>query len=126
MNRVGGRKSSSVWKSPTNGKLAPNDRFSDNPHMSFEPPPIPIPMATLAYAPPPENRRPGIMMAVGVMSIVLASLRLLASLGGGFFNFAMLAMSRMPMPTTIVPPGAPTANPSTATVTVDGIEVDPD
>lgn len=93
--------------------------------MASEPPPLPIPLATLAYAPPPQNRRPGIMTAVGVISIVLASLSLLASLGGVFSNMAMLAMSRVTMPITIVPPGATTAKPSTETVTADGITVDP-
>src|SRR5690349_11692170 len=94
--------------------------------MPPDPPPLPIPVATLAYAPPPQNRRPGIMTAVGVTSIVLASLSLLMSVGGVFSNFAMLAMSRMPMP-AMTPPVAPTpTKSSTATVTVDGIEVDPE
>jgi hypothetical protein len=94
--------------------------------MQSEPPPIPIPVATLAYAPPPQNRRPGIMTTVGVISIVLASLSLLASVAGVFSNLAMLAMSRVPMPSVSMPSVPTPVSQSPAKVTVDGIEVDPD
>ena len=97
--------------------------FDDNPPMSQSPPPL-VPLATLAYQPPPQSQRPGLMTAVGVVSIVLASLSAISSVGGVFSNLAMLMMSTMSAKMASIQATVPIAAP-TPIVTVDGVLVDP-
>ena len=64
------------------------------------PPLAPLPFATLAYATPLANRRPGILTAVGIISIVIGCLSGLSSCGGVASGFMFMKMSGM----TITPP----------------------
>src|SRR5688572_4487296 len=57
----------------------------------------------LAYMIPPQNPRPGMITAIGVISIVIASLSTLSALGSSFQAIAMFFMSntnRTPAATT--------------------------
>ena len=56
--------------------------------------PAPIPVAALAYSTPVIHARPGILTAVGVISIVIASISGLVSLGSGCQSFFMMRMAR--------------------------------
>lgn len=77
------------------------------------PPPIPVPAQALAYSTPLPYRRPGIVTAIGVMSIVIACLSLLANFGTGMSAWGFLMMSRMTarmsrsMTTLATPPAPP-------------------
>jgi len=94
--------------------------------MTFQPPPTPVPVATLAYQTPPRIRRPGNLTAVGVLSIVFGSFSGLSSFGGVLSGIVMLTFvgMRTPMPilTKTASPVAAAPNPI---VTVDGIVVSP-
>jgi hypothetical protein len=60
----------------------------------------PLPVQSLSYGyGPPGTGRPGILTAVAVLSIVLASLSLLAGLWGGLFSIGMYAVSQIRVPT---------------------------
>jgi hypothetical protein len=89
-----------------------------------EPPPIPVPVATLAYAPPPRDSRPGILTAVAVMSIVLGSLSALYSVGSLFSAIGMLVMSKISTTTAIQATPGVSSGP-VKVVTVDGVQIDP-
>ena len=77
-----------------------------------DPTPSPDPVATLEYSyPTTQHGRPGIITAIGVMSIIVACLSGLASLWGAFSGVSYYMMSRMP-PAVFTPP--PTPGPATA------------
>jgi hypothetical protein len=86
-----------------------------------------VPMAALAYQPPPRYDRPGVMTAVGVISIVVASLSILSSLSGALSGVGMLIMAKLKPPTggyAVPQIVAAPINPAPI-VTVDGVSVDP-
>jgi len=58
-------------------------------------PPAPVPVQTLDYSDPPRQGRPGLVTAIGVMSIVVASLSVLFSLQTGAQAVGFFFMSRM-------------------------------
>lgn len=96
--------------------------------MSDVPPPIPppippraVPVQPLGYASAIYNRRPGVLTAVGVASIVLAllgGLTALQSLGSGWAFMAM----RGRVPTSMPAPVQPVAPATGPLVTVDGLD----
>lgn len=77
--------------------------------MTLQPPTIPV--ATLHYQPPRRLDRPGIMTAMGVMSIVIASLSGLFSLGTALSAIGMLVISSRPI--SIPVPAAPSTTGAT-------------
>jgi hypothetical protein len=101
--------------------------------MTYQPPmpTAPIPVAPLQWpAPPPQRRgRPGIITAIGIMSIIVACIALMANLIITFMSFGMLVGSRTPrMLTPPMPPPAlnsGAAAPNGATAIVGGIQIDP-
>src|SRR5262245_53643802 len=75
--------------------------------MSNVPPIIPLPVQPLEYTNPyHRSSRPGILTAVGVMSIVIACLSFLSSLSGIFMALVFVLMGKS-MPSGPIPP-APT------------------
>src|SRR5689334_8786970 len=68
--------------------------------MTYRPPPLPV--SPLAYDVGPGGARPGIITAMGVMSIIVACLSGLASLWALFFGLGMLMMSQIPRGTSTV------------------------
>jgi hypothetical protein len=91
------------------------------------PPPIPAqPVETLSYALPPTNRRPGILTAVGIISIVVGCLSGLSSCGGVFSGvmFATLSSRMFATPPSPATPTPPAPNASRATVTIGGLPWD--
>jgi len=63
--------------------------------MSSLPQPLPpVPVQPIAY-PPPEAQRPGLITAIGVVSIIVGSLGLLFNGIGGLQAFAVMMMSNM-------------------------------
>src|SRR5687768_1106014 len=74
------------------------------------PPPQQLPLgAMLEYSHPSAAHRPGIIIAVGVMSIVVGCISGLANLSGAFSGVAFMMMSRMQTPPTPTPAPAATA-----------------
>ena len=75
--------------------------------MSY-PPPMPVSPLGYDMAGGMQRGRPGIITAIGVMSIVVACLSGIFSLLGVFYAFGMFMVSKMPvpMPTTLPTPGA--------------------
>src|SRR5437773_2135082 len=85
-------------------------------------PPPPIPAVPLGYAPPPREGRPGILTALGIVSLIVACLSCLASLGGIASAIVFLAMSGMSFPV----PTPPTPRVYTGgAVTENGLTVNP-
>jgi hypothetical protein len=85
----------------------------------------PLPIAPLSYDMSPRHGRPGLVTAMGVMSVILACVGGIAGLISLFLSFGMIMaatasrqLASMPMP-TIVPPTAP-SYPATAPGAVDG------
>ncbi len=74
-----------------------------------QPPPVPLRAMPLEYVRSGQAPRPGLVTAIGVMSIVVASLSMLANLSMGMMGFGFLVASRMPVAVT-----------TTSTVTVTG------
>jgi len=99
--------------------------------MTYQPPPptAPIPVAPLQWpeAPPVRRGKPGIITAMGVMSIIVACLSGFASFGITFATIVMMAASRGPA--TWTPPTPPAqalpSGPNGATAIVGGIQIDP-
>lgn len=56
--------------------------------------PPPVPVQTLLYSIPVRRGRPGIVTAIGVLCIVIASLSGIASFGTGFYTFIFYVMSQ--------------------------------
>src|SRR5688572_15044125 len=77
-----------------------------------EPPPFPMPVEPLGYGNPYYGRRrPGILTAVGVLSIIVGGLSFLASALGGAGAFVLMRTAAMPMPVMRPAPAtAPTTN----------------
>src|SRR4051794_36297640 len=98
--------------------------------MSHYPPPMPpqspIPVQPVSYLSPYASRgRPGILTAVGVMSIVVACFSFLGSLSGAFMalGFAMITAT----PARFAPPAATVVQPSAnAPVVSGGLILSPD
>src|SRR6476469_9071206 len=98
----------------------------------------PIPaqaLEPLSYQMPPVNRRPGILTAVGIISIIVACLSGLSSCGGIASSVMFLTMRNMTIP--MPPPPAPAARTGAGlavgdrivpkpAVTIGGIEHDVD
>jgi hypothetical protein len=104
--------------------------------MSTYPPNLPDPVAPLGpleYTMPARRGRPGILTAIGVISIVIACLSGLVSLWGTFAGLGFLMMSTLNAParvtttgtlSTLRAPGAPAAGGAGGTVTIGGIPAD--
>jgi hypothetical protein len=64
------------------------------------PPPLPLPVQPLAYSIPFTRRRPGLITAIGVISIIVACMSGLASFGAGWATYGLTIvakrMARMP------------------------------
>ncbi len=91
--------------------------------MTYPPPPIPpigvppIPIAPLPYS-PPMPVRPGILTAVGVISLILGGLGILASVGGVGRALIYGVASKMSVTAATATPGMVTVGPNgTMTVT---------
>lgn len=73
--------------------------------MTQMPPPIPMPALPLEYPAPPRDGRPGVITAIGVISIVVASMGLLGNVVAGFYavgiSFAAYAAQRTSVSATI-------------------------
>lgn len=64
--------------------------------MSLPPMPVsPVPVQALPYTRPFHGARPGIITAIGVISIVVASLSLIGNLINGLYGFGLLMASQM-------------------------------
>src|SRR5690349_22865007 len=73
------------------------------------------PVETLNYSYMTNREgRPGILTAVGVMSIVVACLSALGSVGSSFSSITYYMMARMPAATFTAPMPMPTTAPTTA------------
>src|SRR5262245_43024205 len=80
--------------------------------MSNDPPPIPqadawvppIPVQPVSSHSPGLRSRPGILTAIGVLSIVVASLSALFSIGGVFMTMGFAMISRMANTTIVAAP----------------------
>jgi hypothetical protein len=83
--------------------------------MSDPPPPTTTrpPLATLDYTYATNRGRPGLITAIGVISIIVACLSGIGSLFGTMSAFAYYMMSRMPA-AAFAPPPVPAAPPTTA------------
>lgn len=57
------------------------------------PPPPPIPVAALSYSMPLRERRPGLVTAIGVIGIIVASITMLTCLTVGFSDFGFFALN---------------------------------
>ncbi len=85
----------------------------------FAPMPPPIPAQALAYPSPWAQARPGIITAIGVISIIVASISAVSSIGQAFTTFGLMAVSKATSamaraqasstPVLAAPPGAPSA-----------------
>ena len=95
--------------------------------------PAPIPVAALAYSTPMAHGRPGILTAVAVISIVIASLSAIASLGTGCQSLVFMQMRRTApamsatatstvVSTPTPPPAAPPANGTGSDATTDNTD----
>jgi len=82
------------------------------------PPPAPIPVQPLAYSLPARQGKPGIITALGVMSIVIACLSGLSSLSTGFYGFGLFMASTMSSRMSSTPMSA-TVSGTAATATAD-------
>jgi hypothetical protein len=88
-----------------------------------DPSPIPAPVTPLEYSYATQRGRPGIITAIGVISIIVACLSGLGSLWGAFGAGTYYMMSKMPAATlappvaTTIPTTNPTATPTTGTTT---------
>jgi hypothetical protein len=99
--------------------------------MTYQPPPptAPIPVAPLQWpeAPPVRRGKPGLITAMGIISIIVACMSGFANFVLTFVAVAMLAGSRGPAVWT--PPAPPVqvapVGPTGATAVVGGLEVDP-
>jgi hypothetical protein len=76
--------------------------------MSYPPPPMPVSPLGYDMAGGMRRGRPGIITAIGVISIVVAGLSGIFSLGGVFYAFTMFTVSKMPVPVPV-----PTTIPAT-------------
>lgn len=105
---------------PTEYDLAPTPQALRRPPIA--PPPPPIPVAALSYSMPLKERRPGLVTAIGVVGIIVASISMITSLGTGGYDalFVMVravssSVASMPRPTATVnvaamgTPSTPTA-----------------
>ena len=99
--------------------------------MSYYPPPVPgspppLPVQTFSYATPVHSGRPGILTAVGVVSICLACFSLLASASGVFTAVVFSTLARGPVvatPATITGNGTAGSWASgSATVVLDNVD----
>jgi hypothetical protein len=68
--------------------------MTDIPTPSESPAPQQIPLATLAYVSPAQNRRPGVLTAVGIMSIVIGCFSGLVSFSMGMQAIVFYGLSR--------------------------------
>src|SRR5687767_1033716 len=80
------------------------------------PPALPVPVQSLSYSMPVRPGRPGVLTAVGVLSIVVACISLLACLiialtAGNFMMLARMGAGGRGVvgPTVVVPQQAPAA-----------------
>src|SRR5688572_6207434 len=76
----------------------------------------PTPVTPLEYSQSSPHGRPGLVTAVGVISIVIGCISALAGLQGTLSGVGLLMMSRMPAPAPVAVP-APTTTAATAPVT---------
>src|SRR5207249_4938957 len=92
-------------------------RHSIGVHLEPSNPTTPIPPVSLGmlnYQEPQAGKRPGILTAVGVLSIVIGCLSGLQGLGGIASGAMMLVMSSMTFPMGVPPPApAPAPAPTT-------------
>jgi len=84
---------------------------------------VPLPVRQLVYSQPPRYGRPGLVTAMGVMSIIIASLSLLFNLSvvfqaAGFFMLSRMALS--PPMTPIAPPSVMVAGSGVTTAGIAG------
>ena len=77
----------------------------------------PLPATPLNYSQPPSRGRPGLITAIGVMSIVVGSLSALGSLSGAVSGSMFLLMSRSGLFTPPAPPAPPRQVPATSPAT---------
>jgi hypothetical protein len=77
--------------------------------MSQYPPPgvAPIPVQPLEYTLPVNPGRPGTITAIGIVSIIIASLSLLGGLGSALWSFSMLMISTATARIPVAPPAPP-------------------
>ena len=64
------------------------------PEPNWSPPPAPVPVQALPYSIPTTSFRPGIITAIGVMSIVVACLSGISSLGSGMYGVGFFILSK--------------------------------
>src|SRR5688572_3609967 len=99
--------------------------------MTYHPPPptAPIPVAPLQWpeAPPVRRGKPGLVTAMGIMSIIVACLSGFANFVLTFVAIGMLAASRGPAVWTPPTPQVQVApvGPGGETAIVGGVEIDP-
>ena len=86
------------------------------------PPPVP---ETLAYSSirPPRDKRPGVLTALAIVSIVIGGFSVLNGVGGVVSAVMLYAMSGMTFPPPGVVPPPPTPAPTTSTTVVTGSSV---
>ena len=83
------------------------------------PPPLPpMPVTPLNYDQRLSEARPGIITAMGVLSVVIGCISGLMSLSGIFSTFVFFAMSRTTIPTPMV--ATPTVTVTPGSVSVNG------
>jgi hypothetical protein len=104
-------------KAQLTASLTPSRQIGENSSqpMSFEPPIIPAPVQPISYMTPAARQRPGIMTAVGVISIVIGGFSALASVGGIVSAITYSMLSRMKIPPTYTV-ATPAVTPMPATV----------
>ena len=88
-----------------------------------EPPPVPLRALPLEYVHVQSARRPGIVTAIGVMSVIVASLSLITNLSTALQSVGMMIVSRIP---AAAPGGATvTAGPGGVVVATGSVNVTP-
>jgi hypothetical protein len=90
------------------------------PDMSYPPP---LPVSPLQYGSRMHEARPGIITAMGVMSIILGCLGALMSLSSIFSTFVFFAMSRMPAPVPMPMPVTPNVSVNSSTTSGGSVMV---
>ena len=93
---------------PTEYDLAPAPKTVWRPPVA--PPPPPVPVAALSYSMPLGQRRPGLVTAIGVVGIIVASISMLSSLSVGFFDFGCFALSAATSSMAAMPRATSTVN----------------
>lgn len=95
-------------ETPTEYDLAPAPKTVWRPPTAPAKPPVPV--AALAYSMPLKERRPGLVTAIGVVGIIVASISMLSSLGVGFFDFGFFALSAATSSMAAMPRATSTVN----------------